>query len=77
MERLFHHEHHHGSKDGKQPEGQLPSGGNAAMAQQAKPQQPQQQQQQTKKEGELSKFEDYVKKDEELEQEGDTYGGLM
>ena len=75
MERLFHHEHHHGSKDGKQPEGQMPAGqmpagGNAAMAEQAKPQQ-------AKKEGEFAKFEDYVKKDEELEQEGDTYGGLM
>ncbi|KAB8229727.1 hypothetical protein ETB97_008881 [Aspergillus alliaceus] len=30
-----------------------------------------------KKEGELDKFKDYIKKDEEMEEEGDTYAGLM
>jgi hypothetical protein len=30
-----------------------------------------------KKESEMGKFKDYMKEDEKLEQEGQTYGGLM
>jgi hypothetical protein len=29
------------------------------------------------KESEVEKFKDYIKEDEQLEQEGKTYGGLM
>ncbi|KAK5801096.1 hypothetical protein VI817_003308 [Penicillium citrinum] len=32
---------------------------------------------QKKKEGEMDKLKDYYHKDEELEEEGETYGGLM
>lgn len=32
---------------------------------------------QPKKEGEMDKFKDYIKKDEEMEAEGRTYGDLM
>lgn len=42
--------------------------GDHSKAQDQKPQQ---------KESEMDKFRDYIHKDEELEQEGQTYGGLM
>ncbi|KAF7591385.1 hypothetical protein BBP40_001611 [Aspergillus hancockii] len=29
------------------------------------------------KEGEFDRFKDYIKKDQQLEEEGDTYSGLM
>jgi hypothetical protein len=53
--------HGHHTKEGKQQDPQAAPTG-------APPQ---------KKESEMDKFKDYVKKDEELEQQGDAYGGLM
>lgn len=63
MEELFHREHHHHHhEDGEQREGQ---------PEEAQGKEPQ------KKESETDKFKDYIEEDEKLEQEGQTYGGLM
>ena len=64
MERIFDH-HHKEGKDQSQSSGQ---GQQQDQQGQQKPQH---------KEGEMDKFRDYIKEDEEMEQEGGTYGGLM
>lgn len=63
MERFFEHHHHHHDKD---------SNGNSNSDQsKARDQKPQQ------KESEMDKLRDYYHRDEELEEQGKTYGGLM
>lgn len=64
MERIFDHHHHNKDNAGDQ------SGAQGQQGQQG-------QQKPQHKESEMDKFRDYIKKDEEMEQEGGTYGGLM
>lgn len=67
MERIF--DHHHHNKDN--------AGDHSQSGAQGQQQGQQGQQKPQHKEGEMDKFRDYIKKDEEMEQEGGTYGGLM
>jgi hypothetical protein len=71
VEKLFHHKHH---QDGG---GQKQQGSNQAQA--GKPQQ--KESEFNKLEDDVAKdkneFKDYIKEDENIEAEGDKYGGLM
>ncbi|KAB8079415.1 hypothetical protein BDV29DRAFT_151705 [Aspergillus leporis] len=61
LDRMLHHKHPLQAEDQHQ---------NQHDSQDKEPQK-------KEEEGELDKIKDYVKKDQELEEEGDTYAGLM
>ncbi|KAF8860232.1 hypothetical protein BDZ45DRAFT_741595 [Acephala macrosclerotiorum] len=62
VDKLFHHH----KKEGEQSSGQQLPQSQGQGGQQAPP-----------KEGEYQKFKEYMKEDEELQKEGQEYGGLM
>lgn len=68
MERIFDRHHGHHGQEGES--GEHSQSGSQGQQQQGG-------QQPEHKESEMDKFHDYIKKDEQMEQEGGTYGGLM
>ncbi|GKZ84666.1 hypothetical protein AnigIFM56816_010221 [Aspergillus niger] len=77
FDKMFHHHKHQDShsqqsaSQGKNDNAQYPSQQSNLHEEESQPSH------HGEEEGVVNRFEDYIKEDEELEKEGQTYGGLM